>query len=278
MPGRDALAREIARLRDERLARGPHIPEDRVEFARGLGFEPDPWQALLLRSASDRILINCSRQSGKSTMSAIIGLHKALTSPGSLTLLLAPALRQSQELYAKISAFYRHLGAPIPTKSSTALSMELASGSRIISLPGSTDASIRGYSADLLIVDEGARVEDPVFYALTPMLAVTKGDMILLSTPWGRSGYFFREWHDEHGHWEKYHVDAEDLIETGRMSREFLEHERRIMYAPFFRQEYFGTFEESDEQLFTEAEIQGMLNPNAKMLFPPGEEPYKYAY
>lgn len=274
MRGRDALTKEVARLREQRLACRRHIPEDRVEFARSLGFEPDLWQELLLRSASDRILINCSRQSGKSTMSAVIGLHKALTAPGSLVLLLAPALRQSQELFTKVSAFYRHLGAPIPTKSSTALSMELVTGSRVISLPGSSDASIRGYSADLLIVDEGARVEDQLFFAVTPMLAITKGSMIVLSTPWGRTGYFFREWHDEGGRWEKYHVTAEDLIETGRMSREFLESEERTMYGPFFRQEYYGTFEESDEQLFTEAEIQDMLDPNAKMLFPPGKEPY----
>lgn len=64
------------------------------------------------------------------------------------------------------------------------------------------------------------------------------------------------------------------MILTGRITAAFIEHERRTMYGPFFRQEYYGTFEENDEQLFTEAEIQGMLDPHAKMLFPIGEEPY----
>ena len=74
---------------------------DRVAFAEKLGITPDPWQRHLLRSTSDRILLNCSRQSGKSTMTAVTALHRALYHPGSLILCLAPALRQSQELFGK---------------------------------------------------------------------------------------------------------------------------------------------------------------------------------
>lgn len=274
MPRRETLVRDVAKLKAQRLGRRYQVPEDRVEFARLLDLEPDPWQVEALRSESPRQLYNCSRQSGKSTLSAVIGLHKALSSPNATVLLLARALRQSQELFTKVSQFYNKLGAPIPAKSSTALSLTLVNGSRVISLPGSTDASIRGFSADLLIVDEGARVDDEVFHAVTPMLAVTRGRMIIPSTPWGRSGFFFKEWHDEQGPWERYHVTADDMILTGRITAEFIEHERRTMYGPFFKQEYYGQFVESYEQLFTEAEIQGMLDPSAKMLFPVGGEPY----
>ena len=76
---------------------------DRSAFARALGVHPDPWQEDLLGSSSDRVLLNCSRQSGKSTMAAIIALHRALYHPGSLILCLAPALRQSQELFGKLA-------------------------------------------------------------------------------------------------------------------------------------------------------------------------------
>jgi hypothetical protein len=78
---------------------------DRVAFAERLGIVPDRWQQDLLRSSSDRVLLNCSRQSGKSTMSAVIALHRALYHPGSLILCLAPALRQSQELFGKVLGF-----------------------------------------------------------------------------------------------------------------------------------------------------------------------------
>jgi hypothetical protein len=85
---------------------------DRTAYARELDLEPDPWQERLLRSTADRVLLNCCRQSGKSTMTGLIALHRALYHPGSLILCLAPALRQSQELYGKVLGFYRDLGVP----------------------------------------------------------------------------------------------------------------------------------------------------------------------
>src|SRR5215217_4588327 len=131
---------------------------DRVAFAHSLGIVPDPWQERLLRTSSKRIIMACSRQSGKSTMSAIIALHRALYYPGSLVLCLAPALRQSQELFTKIAGFYRDLGRPVPPQGERKLSLELENGSRIITLPGS-EKTIRGFSGvDLLLVDEARRV------------------------------------------------------------------------------------------------------------------------
>jgi hypothetical protein len=76
-----------------------------------LGFTPDPWQGSLLRSASQRLLLNCSRQAGKSTTTAIVALHTALFRPNSLTLLVSPSLRQSRELFAKVVAFLKRLEA-----------------------------------------------------------------------------------------------------------------------------------------------------------------------
>src|SRR5215212_2763756 len=119
------------------LAQDLALALDRSEFAQALGVDPDSWQEDLLRSSSDRVLLNCSRQSGKSTVSAIIALHRALYHPGSLVLALAPALRQSQELFGKVAGFYRDLGRPVAPQGERKLSLELENGSRIITLPGS---------------------------------------------------------------------------------------------------------------------------------------------
>src|SRR5215217_2750630 len=133
---------------------------DRVAFAKKLGIVPDGWQEDFLRSSADRVLLNCSRQSGKSTMSAMIALHRALYHPGSLVLCLAPALRQSQELFGKVAGFYRDLGRAVAPQGERKLSLELENGSRIITLPGS-EKTIRGFSGvALLVVDEAARVDD----------------------------------------------------------------------------------------------------------------------
>jgi hypothetical protein len=108
-----------------RVASDLALALDRVAFARALGLEPDPWQERLLRSTSDRVLLNCSRQSGKSTMTGLIALHRALYHPGSLILCLAPALRQSQELFGKVLGFYRDLGRPVSPHGERRLSLEL---------------------------------------------------------------------------------------------------------------------------------------------------------
>src|SRR5829696_10210537 len=127
---------------------------DRLAFAEDLGIIPDPWQRDLLRSVSKRVLLNITRQGGKSTTAAVIALHRALYHPGSLVLVLAPALRQSQELFAKIEGFYRLARSATPPRAERRLSLDLENGSRIVTLPG-TEKTVRGFSgATLLIVDE----------------------------------------------------------------------------------------------------------------------------
>ena len=237
---------------------------DRLAFARALGLDkPDPWQEDLLRSGSGRVLLNCSRQSGKSTISAVLALHRALYHPGSLVLVLAPALRQSQELFGKMAGFYRALGRPVPAHGERRLSLELENGSRIVTLPG-TEKTIRGFSgAALLLVDEASRVADELYYAIRPMLAVSGGSLIMLSSPYGKRGVFFEEWANGEG-WERYEVPA---TEVPRISPEFLEEERNALPARVFRQEYMCSFEETEDQVFTTDMIDRAVTSEVKPLF-----------
>jgi len=239
---------------------------DRVAFAEELGIVPDGWQRDLLGSSSSRVLLNCSRQSGKSTMSAVIALHRALYHPGSLVLSLAPALRQSQELFAKIAGFYRDLGRPVAPQGERKLSLELENDSRIITLPGS-EKTIRGYSgAALLLVDEASRVDDGLYYAIRPMLAVSSGLLMMLSTPYGKRGVFYEEWSGGHG-WERYEVPAS---KCPRISEEFLEEERASLPPFIFRQEYCCSFEETEDTVFTHEMIERAVSSEVKPLFGAG--------
>ena len=229
---------------------------DRVAFAERLLPSIDPWQAALLRSEHPRILLNITRQGGKSTTAAIVALHRALYHPGSLILCLAPALRQSQELFGKVAGFYRDLGRPVAPQGERKLSLELENGSRIVTLPGS-EKTIRGFSgAALLIVDEAARIDDALYYSVRPMLAVSGGRLMMMSTPYGRRGVFYEAW--ENGGsgeaWERYRVTAN---ECPRISQEFLEEERASMPGWWFQQEYECIFSETADQLFTHAMIEG---------------------
>jgi hypothetical protein len=239
---------------------------DRLAFAKELGISPDEWQRALLRSTSDRVLLNCSRQSGKSTMTAVIALHRALYHPGSLILCLAPALRQSQELFGKVLGFYRDLGRPVSPQAERKLSLELDNGSRIITLPGS-ERTIRGFSGvGLLLIDEASRVDDALYHAVRPMLAVSGGSLMMLTTPYGKRGIFFEERTGGHG-WDRYEVPAR---ECPRISEEFLEEERRALPSWVYRQEYETSFEETEDAVFTTEMIDGAISPDVTPLFGAG--------
>ena len=207
--------------------------------------------------------MNCCRQSGKSTTAGVIALHRALYHPGSLVLILAPAERQAKETFGKVAQAYHRLGHSVTPDSYRKLGMQLANGSRIEALPGS-EKTIRGFSGvDLLVLDEASRVEDGLYFAVRPMLAVSGGALIMLSTPAGRRGVFFEEWTEGVG-WERYAVPAE---ECPRISEAFLEEERRSLPRRVFDQEYRCVFTETEDAVFSVEDVAGALDPSVTPLF-----------
>ena len=92
---------------------------------------PNPWQTNQFLSTGKQVLLNCSRQFGKSTLVSALALHTAQFIPGSLTLILCPAQWQSSELFRKVMNTYNDMKRPIPTVGETQLKMELKNGSRI---------------------------------------------------------------------------------------------------------------------------------------------------
>jgi hypothetical protein len=259
------LLREVEKLEARSASRRREMPADRVEFARSLGLEPDPWQEQLLRSEAPRVLMNVSRQAGKSTAAAVVGLHRALYHAGSLVLVLAPAERQAKETFGKMARFYHALGHPIPADSYRKLGLALANGSRIEALPG-TEKTIRGFSGvDLLLVDEASRIEDVLYHAVRPMLATSGGRLVLLSTPAGRRGVFFEEWTEGDGSaWERYEVTAE---ECPRIPASFLEEERAALPAFIYDQEYCCAFVDLEDQLFGYDLVQSSITDEITPLF-----------
>src|SRR5437868_2312167 len=161
---------------------------DPSQLMRDAGLTPDPWQCELLRSTAPQILMLNARQTGKSTATAALALHHAINLNSALVLLLAPTLRQSQELFRKVLHLRARLPYDVPLLRENSLSLEFPNGSRIICLPG-TEATIRGYSGvTLLIIDEAAGVADELYFSVRPMLAVSAGRLVCLSTPKGKRG------------------------------------------------------------------------------------------
>lgn len=219
-----------------------------VTFAREqLNFMPDPWQADVLETASKRLVLCCSRQAGKSTVSSVLALHVAIYKPGSLVVMVSPSQRQSGELFKKTLGYLETLKVKPRILEQNATSVVLENKSRIVSLPGS-EATVRGYSAaSLVIVDEAAFVEDGLFASVRPMLATSNGRLLLLSTPNGKRGEFWNAWNSTGTDWAKVSVPARDCP---RISREFLDAERRTMTSYQFQQEYECQFVEGLNSIF----------------------------
>jgi hypothetical protein len=116
-------------------------------------------------------------------------------------------------------------------------------------------------------VDEAARVDDGLYYAIRPMLAVSGGRLLMLSTPAGKRGVFFEEWSGREG-WERYEVRAE---ECERIPASFLEEERGALPAWIYRQEYECSFEDTEDQLFGYELVQSSITDEVTPLFPPAK-------
>jgi hypothetical protein len=217
------------------------------EFARvRLGFAPDEKQAVVLDSTAARGILNCTRQWGKSTVLAAKAVHRVWTRPKALVLVASPGKRQSRIFLRKAAEFLARLGVRRRSDGDNEASLALPNGSRIVGLPG-TEATIRGFSAaSMVLIDEAAMVKDDLYEALQPMLAVSGGDLWLLSTPRGCSGFFYEAWHEE-GEWEKHTATA---LDAAWIRREVVETHRRSMPNWRFRQEYFCEFAQNDDSLF----------------------------
>ncbi|HEY1387188.1 MAG TPA: terminase family protein [Ktedonobacterales bacterium] len=242
---------------------------DPAIFAReALGMTPDPWQECVLRWDGKRLILMVTRQGGKSTITSALAFHRALYTPDSLILLVSPSLRQSSELFRKVTGHLAKLETPPHLNEDNKLSLQLANGSRIVSLP-SSEATIRGFSAvDLAIFDEDARVPDDLYRAVRPMLAVSDGALILMSTPCGKRGHFFETWDKGGDVWERVRVPA---TECPRISAAFLAEEQATMGELWFRSEYLCEFADTVDGVFTHEQVMGAFSDDVLPLFGNGE-------
>jgi hypothetical protein len=232
-------------------------------FAR-VGLTPDRWQLEVMSATDLRMLLLCSRQAGKSKTAAAMALRTALMDAGSLTLILSPTERQSGELFRdKFLPLYRPWAAAFPARRETALQLELANGSRIVALPG-IEQTIRSYSGvKLIIIDEAARVADDLYRSVRPMLAVSHGRLVALSTPWGKRGWFHEAWTGTET-WRRVEIKAN---QCPRIPTAFLEEERRVLGERWYRQEYECSFEETVDAVFTSEDIAAAFQHDERPMF-----------
>jgi hypothetical protein len=174
--------------------------------------------------------------------------------------------RQSAELLKKARQIL--IAQPgVQLKSDSVQALELANGSRIISLPANED-TIRGYSAvALLLFDEASRVPDELYLAARPMLAVSGGRILALSTPNGQRGWFHREWARGGPQWHRTTITA---AQCSRITPGFLAEERRRLTADLYASEYECQFTDSLDSVFFYRHIRDALSRDLEPLYEGG--------
>lgn len=214
----------------------------------------DKWQQKVLDHKGNQTL-RCGRGSGKSEVISEKAKRFALDNPGTITLIIAAAQRQSSMIFEKvtdrIAVSEEKSGEKLLAERPTKTKLILKNGSRIYSVPaGRTGYSIRGYTIDLLIADEAAFIPEAVWLSCTPMVSISRkmrgfGWIILLSTPFGKGGYFYHSFTNKQ--FKSHHVSSEDCP---RIDKAYLRSEKKRMTKQQYRQEYLGEFTDEMSQYF----------------------------
>jgi hypothetical protein len=225
-------------------------------------FKLDGWQREV-EEYQGNIALRAGRQVGKSTIIARKAAKYAIRNSKKSVMIISATERQAYLLFSKVLYFlhdnyraYIKKGKDRPTKTE----IKLSNGSIIRCLPTGIDGlGIRGYTIDLLIADEAAFIPEEVWPAITPMLATTGGKIILLSTPFGRRGYFYERFNDED--FKTWHINSEDVAEQRDEPQrtfmlDFQEKEKKRLTKLQYAQEYLGEFVDELRQLFSDEVIK----------------------
>jgi len=141
---------------------------------------------------------------------------------------------------------YHAAGSPIRAASQTALQLRLENNSWIMGMPSSED-TIRGLTASLLWVEEASRCDDNLIIASEPFVAtVPDGKVCMMSTPHGQRGYWYKQWVSGTDY-KKFEISAD---QCPRLKKTFLAGQKELMGQRLFEQEYYNSFEASEDSVF----------------------------
>lgn len=223
-----------------------------------IGVEPYSYQKEFMDHESNRKAFVSGRRVGKSRTASWMALHAATTNYNYQVLITAPSQRQSTELFNQVKKEIRMSDISEDgwgIERSTRTEINFTSGSRIKVVPLGVDGSnVRGFGADMLIVDEAAFVDGDIFReVLSPMLAHGDGDFVLLSTPLGKKGYLWQQWEKILGNKpnrEGWYGKQVPTSANPEISDEFIKRQREDLSEMQFKKEYLGQFDSAADSFF----------------------------
>lgn len=226
----------------------------------------DPWQKEALEY-NGNFLLCTGRQVGKTTIMAIKASEYMIKNPGSSIIVCSLTEDQAQLIIVMTLDYLQNhyktwiaKGKQAPTKNKIILTNK----SSILARPvGNTGDAVRGFTGDVLILDEASRFNEFIFTASKPTLLTTGGQIWMCSTPFGKQGYFYECYLNKSGRFKVIETNSWDVVNTRPISESwtqekkeaairFLEDEKKDMSSLQFSQEYLGKFIDDLRQLFSD--------------------------
>ena len=231
-------------------------------------------------------LLCTGRQVGKTTIMAISAAERMIVDRG-IQIIVASLTEDQAKLIIVMTLSYLEKkykayickGAKKPTQNK----IELNNGSSIIARPvGNTGDAIRGFTGDILILDEASRYSKYIFEASKPTLLTTGGEIWMCSTPFGKEGYFYECFLNKNNRFKVWHISSEEVIQNRQISEswtqkqheeaiKFLEQEKKDMTKAQYAQEYMGEFIDDFIQYFNDEVIENTCS-HYRVPFEPGEK------
>jgi hypothetical protein len=241
-------------------------PKTTAEWAKEkLNFHPSPKQAEVLNTDAKYLILCCNRQWGKTTTIAIKALHHAVEKPDQTIVILSRTKHQAAILINRATRFLPKLNIKLRRVLGFPFSLELPNGSNIIAVAHSGDTSV-GNTANVLIVDEAALVQDNVYWSVSASVARTRGAIWLMSTPRRQAGFFFNIWHSPDKRWTKIFSPVTDCPE---IDPDYLEMQKAADPIKY-RQDFLCEFIQPADRLVTMEMINRMMRTDIdQWYFPP---------
>jgi len=234
----------------------------------------DTWQREVLNYNGDFLLCT-GRQVGKTTIMARKAGEHLIRNKGSKIIIVSLTEDQAKLIIVMILDYIeKHYKKEIargkykPTQNRVTLKNK----SQAIARPvGNTGDAIRGFTGDVLIIDEGSRMPELAFTAGKPVLLTTAGQIWMCSTPFGKKGYFYESFLNRNNRFRIWHKSSENVIRDRHISDtwtdeqrtkaiKFLEDEKKDMGELEYGQEYMGLFLDDLQQFFSDELIEQVCN------------------
>lgn len=248
------------------LSTNPTLSRLRVDPTlpmKAAGLTPDRWQTRLIKHPARRIKALCTRRSGKTRTVACRVTARCLTRR-SQVLIFAPTEEQSKELLQYVREMNDAVGCPVPLIRESQTELAWANGSRVRAKTDRPKSS-RGFTPDLIIIDEAAQVSDELYLSVQPMMVLGQCEMIALSTPFGKLGWFYDIWNDD-GKGRGWHEERVTAYDCPRISRDILAEHKATMPPRWFDQEYLTVFNDAVDAVFGKEQVRRIFKDDERYM------------